>query len=79
MEYIHLSLGSNKKPNEYSEFFMRFSVLKRIALLFEYFYTKYPFMPYSNSFLSDQYSKQARTITSPKLLCTNLRIPFGIL
>ena len=57
MEYVHLSLGSNKKPNEYSEFFMRFSVLERIALLFEYFYTKYPFMPYSNPFLSDQYSK----------------------
>ena len=57
MEHIHLNLGSNKKPNRYPEFFMRFSVLERIALLFEYFYTKYPFMPYSNSFLSDQYSK----------------------
>ena len=57
MEHIHLNLGSNKKPNRYSEFFMRSSVLKRIALLFEYFYTKYPFIPYSNSFLSDQYSK----------------------
>ena len=57
MEHIHLNLGSNKKPNRYSEFFMRFSVLERIALLFENFYTKYPFMPYSNSFLSDQYSK----------------------
>ena len=52
MEHIHLNLGSNKKPNRYSEFFMRFSVLERIALLFEYFYTKYPFMPYSNSFSS---------------------------
>ena len=57
IEYIHLNLDDNKKPKKYSGFFMRSSVLERIALLFEYFYTKYSFMPYSNSYLSDQYSK----------------------
>ena len=57
MEHIHLNLDNNKKSNRYFEFFMSFSVLERITLLFEYFYTKYPFMPYGNSFLSDQYSK----------------------